>query len=465
MKLYTSEEIETLFKKKFKKKLFFNDITINSRLKSDNALFIPIKGKKFDGHDFIQEAFKNGATASLVNYNYYKKNINKAKFYDFLIPVDDTLKSLQLLAKYSRMRSKLKKMICITGSNGKTTLKDWLNQVLKKHFITYCTQGNFNNQIGLPLTLSRMPKNTEVCILEIGTNQPGEIEFLTSISSPNISIVTNIGDAHIGNFYNRKNIAIEKSKIFSSLEDGLAIIPHNDFFEVLLNEAQKNKNKILSFGNSRKSDASILNISSNPGVSNYNVELKILGKKIQFDWNYFGVHWATNILIILMIIMELNLSFKDVLKQILKLKPEVGRGSLHKTKINGKEIIIIDDSYNANPNSMKNSLFNFLNLKINNQRKICVLGDMLELGKKKEFFHKEISLILNESDIDFVITVGKESKIISENLTDSIKSKHFPDIKRLYSFLNKNLIKNDLVLFKGSNSVKLWEVCKILTCS
>ena len=90
-----------------------------------------LKGKKFDGHDFIQEAFKNGATASLVNYNYYKKNINKAKFYDFLIPVDDTLKSLQLLAKYSRMRSKLKKMICITGSNGKTTLKDWLNQVLK----------------------------------------------------------------------------------------------------------------------------------------------------------------------------------------------------------------------------------------------------------------------------------------------------------------------------------------------
>ena len=127
----------------------------------------------------------------------------------------------------------------------------------------------------------------------------------------------------------------------------------------MLNEAQKNKNKILSFGNSRKSDASILNISSNPGVSNYNVELKILGKKIQFDWNYFGVHWVTNILIILMIVMELNLSFKDVLKQILKLKPEVGRGSLHKTKINGKEIVIIDDSYNANPNSMKNSLFNF----------------------------------------------------------------------------------------------------------
>ena len=171
------------------------------------------------------------------------------------------------------------------------------------------------------------------------------------------------------------------------------------------------------------------------------------------------MHWVTNILIILMIVMELNLSFQDVLKQILKLKPEVGRGSLHKTKINGKEITIIDDSYNANPNSMKNSLFNFLNLKINNQEKICVLGDMLELGKK-EFFHKEISLILNESDIDFVITVGKESKIISENLTDSIKSKHFPDIKRLYSFLNKNLIKNDLVLFKGSNSVKLWEVCK-----
>ena len=465
MELYTSEEIGTIFKKKFKKKLFFNEIKINSRLRSKNSLFVPIKGKKFDGHNFIHEAFKNGATASLVSYNYYKKNLYKTELDDFLIPVEDTLKSLQLLAKYSRMRSKLKKMICITGSNGKTTLKDWLNQVLKNHFITYSTQGNLNNQIGLPLTLSRMPKNTEICILEIGTNRPGEIEFLTSISSPDISIVTNIGDAHIGNFNNRKNIAVEKSKIFSSLENGLAIIPYNDFFEVLLNEANKNKNKILSFGDSKKSDACILNISSNQGKSNYKVELEILGKKIKFDWNYFGKHWVKNILIILIIAMELNLIFKNVLKQILELKPKVGRGSLHKTKINGKDIVIIDDSYNANPNSMKNSLYNFLNLKIYNQRKICVLGDMLELGKKKDLFHKEISLILNESDIDFVITVGKESKIINENLISSIKSKHFPDIKRLHSFLNKNLIKNDLVLFKGSNSVKLWEVCKILTCS
>ena len=464
MELFTSEEIENIFKNKFKKKLFFNEIKINSRLKSNNSLFIPIKGKKFDGHDFIHEAFKNGATASLVNYDYYKKYLNKTEFDDFLIPVKDTLKSLQLLAKYSRMRSKLKKMICITGSNGKTTLKDWLNEVLKNYYITYATQGNFNNQIGLPLSLSRMPKNTEVCILEIGTNQPGEIEFLTSISSPDISIVTNIGDAHIGNFKNRKNIAIEKSKIFSSLEKGLAIIPYDNFYQVLINEAKKNKNRILSFGDSNKSDASILNISSNPCESNYKVELEILGKKIKFDWNYFGVHWVTNILIILIIAKELNLLFNDVLKQILKLKPEVGRGSLHKTKINGKDIVIIDDSYNANPNSMKNSLLNFLNLKIKNQRKICVLGDMLELGKKKEFYHKEISLLLNESDIDFVITVGKESKIISENLTHSIKSKHFPDIKRLNNFLNKNLIKNDLVLFKGSNSVKLWEICKILTC-
>ena len=197
MELYTSEEIGTIFKKKFKKKLFFNEIKINSRLRSKNSLFVPIKGKKFDGHNFIHEAFKNGATASLVSYNYYKKNLYKTELDDFLIPVEDTLKSLQLLAKYSRMRSKLKKMICITGSNGKTTLKDWLNQVLKNHFITYSTQGNLNNQIGLPLTLSRMPKNTEICILEIGTNRPGEIEFLTSISSPDISIVTNIGDAHI----------------------------------------------------------------------------------------------------------------------------------------------------------------------------------------------------------------------------------------------------------------------------
>ena len=463
MVLYSSIEISKIFKKKIKKEIKFDNVNIDSRLKLNNSLFIPIKGPKYDGHDYIVQAFKNGARASLVNNDHFIKMSKDDNLIDFLIPVKNTLESLHLLAKYSRKRSKLKKMICITGSSGKTTLKDWLYEIIKKDFKTYSTKGNFNNQIGLPLTLSRMPKNTEVCILELGTNQPGEIETLTSLSSPDISVITNIGDAHIGNFENSKHIAFEKSKIYSALNNGLAILPfQKDFIKILKKEAGKNSNKILIFGNSSDCDAKIIKIESVQNKAKNHVKLDIMGKKIKFNWNYFGQHWIRNILIILMIVVELNLKFEQVIKHIRRLRPKIGRGSHHKAKIKGKQIFLIDDSYNANPNSMENSIENFLKIELKKQRKVCVLGEMLELGDKTVFFHKKIAYLLNNSNIDFVITVGIRSKIIHDNLKDSINSKYFPDIKKLYNFLAENLIENDLILFKGSNSVKLGQICEKL---
>lgn len=463
MVLYSSIEISRIFNKKIKKEIKFDNVNIDSRLKLNNSLFIPIKGPRYDGHDYITQAFKNGASASLVNNDYFIKMSKDDSLIDFLIPVKSTLESLHLLAKYSRKRSKLKKMICITGSNGKTTLKDWLYEIIKKDFKTYSTKGNFNNQIGLPLTLSRMPKNTEVCILELGTNQPGEIEKLASLSSPDIAVITNIGDAHIGNFQNSKNIALEKSKIYSTLNNGLAILPfQKDFIKILKKEAGKNPNKILIFGNSSDCDAKIIKVEGVPNKAENQVKLDVMGKDIRLNWNYFGQHWIRNILIILMIAVELNLKLEQVIKYITRLRPKSGRGSHHKAKIKGKQIFIIDDSYNANPNSMKNSIENFLKIEHKKQRKVCVLGEMLELGDKTVFFHKKIACLLNNSNINFVITVGYGSKIIHDNLKNSINSKYFPDKKRLYNFLTKNLIENDLILFKGSNSVKLGEICEKL---
>lgn len=461
MSLYSSKEIEKLFNKKFEQRFLIDEINIDSRSKSQNSLFIPLKGNKFDGHAFIRQAFRNGAKVALINKKFLSKFPRAEPYFNYLIPVNDTLKALHTLARYSRERSKLQKMICITGSNGKTTLKEWLSEILEKFYVTYSTQGNFNNHIGLPLTLSRMPQNTKICILEIGTNKPGEIEFLASMSSPDISVITNIGNAHIGNFKNQKSIAIEKSKIFKVLENGVAVIPYQKkFFPILNSTAKKKFSKIFTFGNYERCSARVLEISEISKNTRIHFKLKIFEKIVNFRWNYFSDHFIYNILIILLVCEGLDLKVNQILKHIEKLKPKEGRGSHHEIKFKGKKINIIDDSYNANPESMKLAITGFSKINLNNQRKILVVGDMLELGKKTNYYHESISKLILKSNIDYVITVGEKSKVINDNLSKSLSSKHFKDINKLYLHLSEILMENDFILFKASNSVKLGSVCK-----
>ena len=228
-------------KNNFTQKPGIKDIVIDSRKLKKGDLFIAIKGKNYDGHDFIEDAILKGASIVIGQ----KSKVNP-KFP--IIAVKNTKSALIDLAKYLRKKLKNLLIVGITGSSGKTTLKEWIHSILKSNYSSYCNYGNFNNDIGMPLTLCNLPKKTQICVLEMGMNTKGEIRRLANIARPNVSVITNIGSAHIGNLNDRKAIAEEKSNIFHYSEDkDYSIIPHEDDFCDFLKKKSIKKYKFNIF--------------------------------------------------------------------------------------------------------------------------------------------------------------------------------------------------------------------------
>lgn len=437
----------------FNKNIKIKKIVIDSKKIKKGDLFIAIKGGKFDGHNFINEALKNGASAVIGEK---KKVISKFP----IISVDDTKKSLIDIARFSRERIKNLIVIGITGSTGKTTLKEWMFSVLKYDYATYCNYRNFNNEIGMPLTLCNMPLNSQLCILEMGMNNKGEIRRLAKIAKPNVNIITNIGTAHVGNLVDKKGIAKEKSDIFFfSNQKNFSIIPYDDeFYEFLKDKASKKSNIIYTFGKKRNSSFQYFNSEYKDKV----VRFKILDKDFNFQRKISFNNWANNIVVILGLIKILNLKVKSLKKKIEKLSPIEGRGKLHSIRVNNKKIMLIDESYNSSPDSLKQSIANLQYFKKNQGRIICIIGDMLELGKKSTKMHIEISEILKKVKPEIVYTVGKYSINIQKSLPNSIRSLHFTDYKKIYNEVLKSVKTNDIIMIKGSNSSKVNFISKQL---
>ena len=431
----------------------FNGISINSKKISKGDLFIPIKGARFDGHNFVVEALKNGAYASLAEKPYSKK-LEKVK--KKVIFVDDTYKSLIKLAIFSRKRAKNSVIISITGSSGKTTLKEWLKEVLSTYYNTYANLGNLNNQIGVPLTLANIPCNSDVSIIEVGMNQPGEIEALTKIIKPNIAIITNIGSAHIGNFKTKKDIAAEKSQIFKFLtKNDTAIIPKDDkYFKLLKKQASKKSRNIFSFGKNKDSDFKITSYQK----QQYPVYL-INRNKITVKSQFPDEKWEYNIAVILGVAELLKLKLSKVAKKVLSLRPLKGRGMLDELTFNNSKFTLIDESYNSNPSSLKDSLNYLSQRQFVKRRKIIVIGDMLELGVKSKIFHQNIIPYLEKLKPFSVITVGIFTKAIHDKLNKKISSFHFNSYENVYNKLIELLNNHDLIMIKGSNSMELDKVC------
>lgn len=458
MVLWTSNNIEKALDTRFKKSFEINDIIINSKNCYKNCLFIAIKGKKFDGHDFVCEAFSNGATAAIVERKLFYKFENKINK-DNLIVVNNSINAIRKLAIFSRQRAPKSRMICVTGSSGKTTIKEWLNQILSERFITHSNPGNFNNHIGMPLSLSRMNPNTEICILELGMSKPNEIKKLSEISRPNISIITNIGPAHISNFNNQKEIANEKSDIFNFAENNISIIPKDtEFYELILRKSKKKSLNTFSFGFDKMSDFHVHKVKK---YRNNQLEItyKLLDEKVKIICNNLGYHWIINRLIIFATSKVLDINLQTVKKKISELEPEDGRGKIKKVFFRKKNIFLLDDSYNSNPLSLEASLSTFKNFPDKKQqRKICIIGDMLELGNKSKKFHELITEKIILSKPNIVYTIGTFSETINKNLPDNIQSFHYNDITSLYNHLSMNCKEGDFIMVKGSNSINLVKI-------
>ena len=313
----------------------------------------------------------------------------------------------------------------------------------------------------MPINLANFNNETNVSILELGMNKRGEIKKMSNICKPDIGLITKISNAHIGNFNSLKDIALAKSEIFFGMSKlGIAIINKNGPYYSLLQKILKNlgiKN-IITFGASKNCDIKLINCKYK-SKNSCKVFLEVFGKKIDFYLNNLGDHWIENCLAITSVIAALNKNVNSFIKRISKFNAVKGRGEIINIKYKKKKITLIDDSYNSSPESLKASII-FLNRLGNTRRKICVLGDMFELGSFSKQFHLKIKKILKDNKISNVYTIGKEMKNLFNALPKYLECKHAENLDELYLDLKENIKNNDIILFKASRAIHLDKIIK-----
>ena len=425
------DDLHSLFSKS-------SGISTDTRTIKKNNIFFCLKGEKFDGNLFIDQAFHLGA--SFVIYDDEKLNYKSEK----AIKVKNVLKTLQALAKYHRSKFNIP-VIGLTGSNGKTTSKELINSVLSQKFNVTFTSNNFNNHIGVPLTILKIDRKTDLAIIEMGANHLGEIDLLCNIADPNIGYITNFGKAHLEGFGGIEGVIKGKSELYEYIKesDGVILINNDD-------RIQREKSKginTFSFGNSKKSNYSIYNTSSNKNLC----EASLNDKKITS--NLYGEYNFENINASIAMGIYFGLSFEQIENGIKNYIPKNNRSEMIKTKKN----LLFVDSYNANPSSMKLSIQSFLKFK--EVKKTLILGDMHEIGKTYLIEHERIlNSVKNNKDLK-IFLVGK---IFNHLKFNSGRIHFFNETNELIEYFKKNLITGHTILLKGSRKINLEKVIPIL---
>ncbi|MFP4698498.1 MAG: UDP-N-acetylmuramoyl-tripeptide--D-alanyl-D-alanine ligase [Eubacteriales bacterium] len=434
-----------IIRKELIQKQYIKSISIDTRKMERDSLYIPIIGERFDGHDFIESAYEQGASLVLTS------NKNKLSKDYGGIYVKDTKEALILLARYYRNLFKIP-VIGITGSVGKTSCKEMIASVLSTGYQLHKTKGNYNNEIGLPLTILSMNPSTEVAVYEMGMNHYREIDLLSSIAKPNFAIITNIGVSHIENFGSKDGILKAKSEIVNHLDkDGYLILNGDDLY--LKRLESKVKQKIIYFGFENNNDYYITEYKE-LGFKGIKATVKSPNNIYNIRINALGKHLLYHVLSAIVIGEKLDLSKKQIEKGIYNYKSEKMR--LNKITINNN-ITIINDSYNASVESMKAAL-DVLNNINTNGRKVAILGDMLEMGDYTSKAHSEVGTYAVDTDIDLLICVGENAKWIYNQvclLRGNQNLLYYPEQKELIKEINYLIKSNDIILVKASRGMKL----------
>lgn len=413
----------------------------DSRQAEVGMMYIPIIGERYDGHDFIESAFTNGASAIITD-----RLIEDDKH--VVILVDNTLKALQKMAHYLRKHRKVK-VVGITGSVGKTSTRDMVYSVVKQQYKTLKTEGNYNNNIGLPLTILRL-KDEEVMILEMGMNHLNEMEELSRIACPDISAITNVGTAHIGELGSRENILKAKLEIVAGMSDGSTLVINGD--NDMLSTVRFDNFKVVKVGVDCaavfKAEKVILMDDHSEFTINYN------GKVYQVVVPVPGNHFVLNALVAIAIGINLEIPMEKCIQGISQFELTKKRMDVIELKNN---ITLIDGTYNASEDSMKSSIDV---LATYSRRKIAVLADMLELGEFSEQLHRSVGKYVAEKQIDVLVAVGREAKFMSDSaaLSGMAEIYYCNNNQEVVNYLKNNLQNDDVVLLKGSNRMKLKDV-------
>jgi UDP-N-acetylmuramoyl-tripeptide--D-alanyl-D-alanine ligase len=414
-------------------------VGIDSRNIVKNQLFIGIKGERFDGNTYAEEAIKQGASAVLIS--------NENSGVSSAVIVKDTRLALGKLAKYWRQKFSLP-LIAVTGSNGKTTVKEMIASIIvAAKGSVLATKGNLNNDIGMPLTLLKIRAEHVAAVIEMGMNHEGEIRYLTNIAEPNIALVNNAGTAHIGELGSREAIARAKGEIFEGLTDGgIAIINADNHFADYWKTLNL-KRKVITFGLDNQAD-----ISANYLINGNSTQLslKTPSGTIDFKLSVLGVHNILNALAASAACFALKISNEDIARGLAVFGAVEGRLNWL-TASNGA--VVIDDTYNANPDSMKAAIDVLASQKSIN---VFVMGDMAELGKDAPEMHAEIGSYAKQKGIPQMLTYGDLSARASEAFGES--AHHFTDLESLVAQLKQMIDANTTVLVKGSRFMQMEQV-------
>lgn len=426
-------------------------VQIDSRSMDKASLFVPLKGERSDGHDYIFQAFENGAVAVFSEKKL--EYVDKSKS---IILVENSLKALQELAQQYIKHFDLE-VIGVTGSVGKTSTKEMISYALSGEKKVFKTEKNFNSDIGLPLTIFKIDSTYDIAVLEMAVGEIGELERTAKIARPHQAVMTNIGISHIEKLKSQENILKEKLHI-TDYFDKESILFVNGDDPLLSGVSSQGKFRVVTFGLKEENDFFAYDITVCDMMTSFSVKLD--DKEERFTIPVVGNHNVYNALAAIAVAWNNGIAIESVRKNILGYKNQGMRQEIHKVGFT----TIIDDCYNASPDSMKSGI-NVLRAISGDDESIAVLADMLELGEQSVSAHEEVGRYVAENYINELVTIGELGKIISDTaarISDKIKVKHFSSNEDVIAYLKSKLPKKRTVLVKASRGMKLDEVVKTL---
>ena len=440
--LWTSEELEIATGGKATQSFSCNDLSIDTRSIEPGNMFIALTDIR-DGHEFVPDAIKAGASSALV------KRLSSD------IPsllVTDVDSALIDLGQFAKARSKAER-VAVTGSVGKTSVKEMIARIFRYVGNAHWSEKSFNNHYGVPLTLARMPADTERAVFEIGTSSVGEISERSNLVQPHHAMVTAIAPAHLEFFDSVGAIADEKSDIFVGLEkEGSIILPSDDqFFERMEARAKSNcpSGKLSTFGKDRNAQ-SVVKAYDTDGISSL-TEIEVDGTLVKVSLNAVGEHWAMNSAASLLVAVRSGISSQDAAEALSGYTALEGRGTAENLRLpSGGNFVLIDDSYNANPTSMRAAI-NGLKSRVG-KRRIAALGEMLEIGPTSDEMHSNLIDPIREVGIDHLLLAGDHMRSLRDVSIDYISVDWSKTAEPLIQIAKNLLQDGDILLVKGSNA-------------
>jgi UDP-N-acetylmuramoyl-tripeptide--D-alanyl-D-alanine ligase len=443
--LWTSDEIAAATGGSASEPFEVTGVTFDSREVEPGDLFFAMWGSSHDGHAFVDAAFARGATGAVVDRPVAGPHVI----------VEDTFAALQALGRAARDRSRAT-IFGVTGSVGKTSTKEALYAALDRNRRgkVHRSVKSYNNHTGVPLSLARMPRDAEFAIFEMGMNNAGEIRALTTEVRPHVAIVTAIAQAHIENLGSEEAIADAKAEIFEGLEpEGIAIIPNDTSHrDRLLRASRRYAERIITFGSGDADVHAIHAVSAEGGGSL--ISAGLLERELTFTISQRGEHWVSNALVVLAAVESVGEDVAVAGLALADLGGMKGRGQRHVLELDGGEVLLIDESYNANPASMAATLKS-LGAERDVMRRIAVLGAMRELGDHSDALHAALAPTIREAQVDQLVLIGDELRPLFELLDGEVEITCVTNVDEATDALIRIVRPGDAVLVKASNSVGL----------